>query len=237
MNDVVKTKKRGKGKFFLYFLFFVIILGAHPAYVYQDEIKCFAENIFKEQAKRVLNANIPDKEVIKTFENDAHGKAVLVVGNEDKYGLRHILAKHTKKYFVNFEDKKEVTLFDDDVTGTDIIYGIKDFYKNCIDVDKYNENPDENIVYVGLAKIKGTQVKCLLVVNKDNKQIVNFYPFNKKAEQEFLEAKELTENQQQEQVSQQDTLDFEQNEPEQDVLEEENKDNENVEEEEVEEEE
>ncbi|MGB0525887.1 MAG: hypothetical protein ACPGJS_23105 [Flammeovirgaceae bacterium] len=169
------------------FILFVVVVGAHPAYVYRDAITHKLEDTFSDRADHVLNANVPETEVIATFKNDNYGEITLLAGNEPKYGFRHILARHTKKYFVNYNDKNEHSLFSDEVSGTDLIYGIKDFYENCVDIDIYNRREGVNHVFVGFTELDGKRIKCLLAVRQDNMQIVTFYPFNKKTESDLID--------------------------------------------------
>ena len=169
------------------FLMFMVVAGAHPAYVYKDQITHKIEDTFSDRADHVLNANVTETEVLETFKNKTYGDITLLAGNEPNYGFRHILARHTQKYFVNYDDKNEKSLFGDDVSGTDIIYGIKSFYENCVDIGIYNRRKERNLVYVGFTEIDGERIKCLLVVRKENMQIITFYPFNKKTEAEVIE--------------------------------------------------
>jgi len=105
----------------------------------------------------------------------------LLAGKKESFGFRHILARHTKRYFVDYNDKNNSTLFADDVTGRDIIRGIESFYENCVDVPAYNREPRNNAVYVGYSDINGTNIKCLLIIKTTTHQIVSFYPFKELA--------------------------------------------------------
>ncbi len=135
----------------------------------------------------VLNANLHRDEDVYTFDSDIYGQIQLDAGTEPTYGFRHILARHTSKYFINFEDKNSATLFEDDVTGNDLILGMKEFYKHCVAVEAYNRRSDRNTAYVGFTTLNGNWEKCLLIVRKENNQIVTFYPFREIREREILE--------------------------------------------------
>jgi len=164
-----------------------VLVGAYPTYVHKDQIAHTFEEVFSDRADVVLNANVPEVEPIETFKNETHGQIQLLSGKEETSGFRHILARHTKKYFVNFTNKNEKTLFADDVSGTDLIYGIKEFYENCVDIGIYNRSADRNLVFVGFVELNGKNVKCILIVRQENKQIVTFYPFNEVREQELFD--------------------------------------------------
>jgi hypothetical protein len=142
--------------------------------------------LLHDPSEKVLNANTSEKDTIISFHHAVHGTIHLLVGTEKGYGLRHILARHTNKYFVNFDDKNKNTLFTDDVNGKEVISAMQEFYKHCVDIGIYNRRADRNIAYVGFVKIKGKDIKCLLIVRKLSKEIVTFYPFNEVREQEIL---------------------------------------------------
>ena len=174
-------------------VFFLIILFISPfgGFIIYEHSEFLIDNtkfLISDPAKSVLNANFPEQDTVYTFQSEVYGKINLFAGTEEKYGFRHILARHTTQYFINYDDKNENTFFDNEVTGGDIIIGIKEFYKHCVDVEPYNNHIDRNIAYVGYTKINGENVKCLLIVRKENKSIVTFYPFKEKREQEILDA-------------------------------------------------
>ena len=155
-----------------------VMVGAHPAYVYKDKITHKIEDTFSDRADHVLNANVLEEESIEVFKNETYGQIQLLAGTEKDFGFRHILARHTKNYFVNYDNKNENSFFDDEVSGTDLIYGIKQFYENCIDVELYNTRSHRNIAYLGYTELDGKRIKCLLAVRKETMEIVTFYPFD-----------------------------------------------------------
>jgi len=132
---------------------------------------------FQDKAEYVLNANIPNEELIDSFYNETYKPIYLPVGIQEDYGFRHILARHTVNYFINFKNKSQNSLFPDDIKGNDLIDGIIEFYEHCVDVPLYNRQRKRKIVYIGYTKIKGERIKCLLIVRQKNRQIISFYPF------------------------------------------------------------
>lgn len=165
----------------------IVMITAHPAYVHRNNIAHALEDTFSDRADIVLNANVVIDENIETFKNETYGDIQLVAGSEPDFGFRHILARHTKNYFVNFNNKNNNSMFDDEVSGTDLIYGIRDFYEDCVDIESYNRNARRNIAYVGFTEIDGDRLKCLLIVRRENKQIVTFYPLLTLTETEALQ--------------------------------------------------
>ena len=126
----------------------------------------------------VLYANTPDSVLLHTFEHPVYGKATLHVGNEADTGLRHILARHTTGYFINYNRKNPKTLFDDQLYGLDILKGLEDFFKHSIKVDVYNRKRRENTTYIGFADMKGVATRCLMAVETQTGKIITFYPLN-----------------------------------------------------------
>ncbi|MCF6366631.1 MAG: hypothetical protein L3J35_10565 [Bacteroidales bacterium] len=165
----------------------IIVLLGFVGYEHYEHVLDYSKLIIQNPAKAVLNANLPKEEDIYTFDNDVYGTIYLDAGTEPTYGLRHILARHTKQFFINYEDKNNSTMFSEDLSGNEIILGIKEFYEHCIDVDAYNRSINRNIAYVGFTVLNNEKVKCLLIVRKNTKQIITFYPFNEIREQEVLE--------------------------------------------------
>ncbi len=188
----------------LNFTLFLIIMSLSGFIIY-DKSEFLIDNskaLIYDDAKSVLNANIPEQEDITSFESEVYGTIYLSAGTEPKYGFRHILARHTSQYFINYDDKNGATFFDDELTGSDVILGIKEFYKHCVAVEAYNRKPERNITYVGYTTLNNDKVKCLLIVKKDSKEVVTFYPFKKVREEEILEEIELnTEQELKEQIS------------------------------------
>ncbi len=179
-------KKAGKS-----FLMFLLLLTAGGAGVYygSDRVQTAVDEkkpkyIFVDPADMVLNANLPDTTTIAVFESDVYPTIYLKAGRDESWGFRHILARHTTQYFINFDNKNYTTMFDNDVTGSELINAIEDFYKHCVDVNvpDYNRRLGRNNVYLGWTEINDEKVKCLLVVNRDEETITTFYPFIEKEE-------------------------------------------------------
>jgi hypothetical protein len=172
----------------------ILLLSGFIVYDNQDYILDNAKFVLKDPAEKILNANVPERDTIETFYTQAYGTIILFAGLEDDYGFRHILARHTDNYFINYDNKNNNTLFPRYVSGKDIILGIKEFYDNCVDVEAYNRRFDKNEVYLGYTTIQDKRIKCLLVVRKENNEIITFYPFKRRRELEILEeirAKEI----------------------------------------------
>ena len=176
------------GKSFLIILL-LITAGSVSAYYVSDRVQISVDEkkpkyIFVDPADVVLNANIPDSSTIAVFRSDVYPTISLKAGKEENYGFRHILARHTDSYFINFDNKNNATKFDNEVTGADLINAIAEFYQHCVDVNVsfYNRKLTKNIVYLGWTEINGEKLKCLLVVNKAEETITTFYPFVEKEE-------------------------------------------------------
>jgi hypothetical protein len=155
----------------------IVLLTSTITYQNKDEIVTQTKFLFSDPAQAVLNANLPEEDTIYRFQSPNYEEIVLTAGTEKDYGFRHILARHTEDYFINFDDKNNATMFDKDVSGKDLVIGIEEFYKHCVEVSEYNTNPNENTSYVGFTEIDDKLVKCLLIIKTTNKQIVTFYPF------------------------------------------------------------
>ena len=165
----------------------IITLLSFIIYEHYEYVLDYSKLIIKNPTNAVLNANFPKDKDIYTFESDVYGTIHLDAGTEPTYGLRHILARHTKQFFINYEDKNNSTMFSEEVSGNEIILGIKDFYEHCVEVDAYNHRLDKNIAYVGFTTLNNEKVKCLLIVRRNTKQIITFYPFNEIREREILD--------------------------------------------------
>jgi hypothetical protein len=163
----------------------ILILGQF-GYVHKDYIIDNTKFLIHNPAEDVLNSNVPERDSITSYNNEVYGAIKLFAGTDSLYGLRHILARHTSKYFINFKNKNKETLFADDVTGKDIMLGIDEFYKNCIVIGPYNRSPERNISYVGFTEINNKRLKCLLVVRKLTNEIVTFYSINEVSEEDIL---------------------------------------------------
>ncbi len=176
--------------------FVIIFLLGFIGYEHSEPVIDQAKIYIDNPADYVLNANVPADEIVYTFDSEIHGKLNLPAGIEEKYGLRHILARHTENYFINFDNKNNATMFDDDISGRELIYGLEKFYENCVDVVKYNNRLERNTVYIGYTKFKETKdfQKCLLVVRTETNEVVTFYPIDESEEfeQRLLEQIEET---------------------------------------------
>jgi hypothetical protein len=159
------------------FITLIVILSGVVAYDHKDELISHSKFILKDPSELVLNANIPETDTIYSFNNSIYGEIFLLSGKEETFGFRHILARHTKRYFINYTDKNNATLFDDEASGKDILLGLEKFYENCIDIPSYSTEA-ANLVYIGFTEIEDKKIKCLLVIKRENNQIVTFYPFN-----------------------------------------------------------
>ncbi len=138
--------------------------------------------------ERLKDANTSEHEIIKTY-NSPLGKFRLKAGNKEHYGLRHILARHTRNYFPDYN--KAQTLFDDHITP-DLIVGSLDYFVNyCVEVYLQKKDPyDESRgVCLGYIIHKGHLIRCLLVYRKSDKSIITFYPLTKENELEMLESR------------------------------------------------
>lgn len=155
----------------------IIVLLGFISYDHKDQIIENAKYLLNNPAEEVLNANIPENDTVEVFESSDYGKIALLAGTEEDYGLRHILARHTSNYFVNFKNKNNATQFDDDISGKDILKGIDYFLKHCVDVPAYNRERNRNISFIGFTEIGEQRVKCLLIVRRKDHTIVTFYPF------------------------------------------------------------
>lgn len=169
---------------------FVLLLLAFIVYEHIDEFninKIKHSFNFEDKAEYVLNANIPNEELIDSFYNETYEPIYLPVGIQEDYGFRHILARHTVNYFVNFANKNKNSLFPDEIKGADLIDGIIEFYEHCVDVPRYNRGVTRNMVYIGFTEIKGERIKCLLIVREANRQIVSFYPFKEDSRRNLID--------------------------------------------------
>lgn len=158
--------------------FLLVLTFGFIGYEHYDEVLIFTKDIVKNPENRILNANTDEDEIIEKFYNDIYGELVLTAGKETEMGFRHILARHTTEYFINFDDKKISNSFPNEATPRDIIKAIRIFYNNCVDVPKYlNSTANNKTAYIGLTTINGEKIKCLLIVG-DNGKIITFYPYN-----------------------------------------------------------
>jgi len=165
-------------------ILFFILLG-NTVYEHKKELLELPKLLEQDPAEYVLNSNIPDDKTLTTFQNDIYGTIELKVGNEATFGFRHILARHTEKYFINYKDKNNATEFPSNVSGRELVKAIDDFYEHCVDAQFYNRNNRwRNLVFVGFTVIDTTKYKCLMVINKEHKTITTFYPIGNKEDVE-----------------------------------------------------
>jgi hypothetical protein len=132
--------------------------------------------LFSDPAEQALYANTSQDELIRTFESELHEPINLTVGAPDTHGFRHILSRHTSNYFHEYANKSQ-NRFGEDITGNDLIWGINDFFQNCIRSELFNTRNEEKMVYVGYANLKGVPTRSLLVVDTQTRNIRTFYPF------------------------------------------------------------
>ena len=166
-----------------FFPLLALLLLAFIVYEHIDNLninRLKKEFSFEDKAEYVLNANISADELIDSFYNETYAPIYLPVGIQEDYGFRHILARHSVNYFVNFPNKNTNSLFPDEINGNDLINSIIEFYEHSVDVRLYNRQKRRSIVYIGYTRIKDERVKCLLIVRQNNRQIVSFYPFSEK---------------------------------------------------------
>ncbi len=167
-------------KFIFPFLFLLSI--GYIGYEHKTDFNQISEKFSKDPAEYVLNANVSHEEIIDTFYNPVYKHIDLEVGIAKKYGLRHILARHTQQYFTEFANKNEQSMFQYDINGHELIDAIRQFYKHCVDIPIYSTS-DSNQVFVGFTKINEIPIKCLLIVKKTTHSIVTFYPLQKSWEE------------------------------------------------------
>jgi hypothetical protein len=110
--------------------------------------------------------------VISEIKNDSNEKIFLKAGNE-KYGMNHILQRHSKNYFPS-ETKKGIP-FPDGTSGLQIIQGIEQVYKfGETDPKGYGNKK----VLQHQLSMNGEDSKYRLVINDDN-EIITFYKLRK----------------------------------------------------------
>ncbi len=132
----------------------------------------------------VEKKSVDDDELLDSMYNPKYGWIKLYVGNS-RYGFRHILMRHTTRYFRDYPEKNNATMFNQFADGTDIWRGMRQMYEHAALVELYNSAFDRNEVYVGVAQIGGDPERCLLVVRKYDKKIVTFYPLSLKREEDL----------------------------------------------------
>lgn len=167
----VKTKKRNP-----LIIPFIISIGIILFQYSDDGMYMKAMLLFIDPAEEALYANTPQDELIRTFESELHEPINLRVGAPDTHGFRHILSRHTSNYFHEYANKSR-NRFDEELTGNDIIWGIEDFFQDCIRSELFNTRNEEKMVYVGYANLRGVPTRSLLVVDTQTRNIRTFYPF------------------------------------------------------------
>ena len=118
------------------------------------------------------NFNFPKDVVIYEIENDTDEKILLKTGNE-KFGMNHILQRHSKNYF-NKESKKGIP-FPEGTSGLQIVNGIEEVYKfGQKDPNGYGSKK----VLRHQISLNGEKSKYRLVINEDN-EVITFYKLKK----------------------------------------------------------
>ena len=112
--------------------------------------------------------DIAKDEIISEIENDNSDKILLKAGNE-KFGLKHIIKRHSVNYFKEAEQKG--SLFPKGTTGKQIIEGIETTYKYG---EKDPENNGGKSVLLHEMNLNGEKGRYRLVLNNDN-EIITFY--------------------------------------------------------------
>ena len=121
----------------------------------------------------VLSHTEPAKdEIIREIEKDDSGKIYLKAGN-DRFGLNHILQKHSNNYFPNSENKG--SLFPVGTTGKQIIQAIEATYQTGEQDPKAYGNKE---VLQTELNLNGEKGKYRLVIN-NNKEVITFFRLKK----------------------------------------------------------
>ncbi len=120
----------------------------------------------------VLNhVTTSEDKLITEIQNNTDEKVYLKAGNE-KYGFNHILKRHSKEYFKDFDRKGK--LFPEGTTGKQIIKGIETVYKfGEPDIKAYG-NKKVLLCELEINRQKG---KYRLVINDQN-EIITFFKVN-----------------------------------------------------------
>ena len=121
----------------------------------------------------VLNKiNIPENMIISEIENNSEEKIILKAGNE-KYGMNHILQRHSKNYFTN-KSLKGIP-FPEGTSGIQIIEGIEQVYKFG---EKDPKGRGNTKVLKHQLSLNGEQSNYRLVINEEN-EVITFYKLRK----------------------------------------------------------
>lgn len=110
--------------------------------------------------------------IISKIENKNSEIIYLKAGNE-KFGLNHILKKHTSNYFS--DTKQKGNLFPAGTTGKQIIKGIETVYKNGKNDPKAYGN---KTVLNHETDLNGKKGNYRLVINEDN-EVITFFRLKK----------------------------------------------------------
>ncbi len=156
-------------------------------YTPEDKVIKTFDNYF---VRLLLKANSKKFDTVAGFiiESEPPDYFVLKAGNKEHYGLRHILARHTRKYFPDYY--KARTLFDDDLTANDIVEKLDYFFDHCVKVYLQKKDPynDSRGVCLGYIKHNGRLIRCLLVYRTSDNSIITFYPLTKQNELNMLDS-------------------------------------------------
>ncbi len=121
----------------------------------------------------ILSHTEPAKdEIIREIEKDDAEKIYLKAGNE-RFGLNHILKKHSNHYFPNSQNKG--SLFPIGTTGKQIVKGIETAYKTGEHDPKGYGNKE---VLQTELDLNGEKGKYRLVINED-KEVITFFRLKK----------------------------------------------------------
>ena len=121
----------------------------------------------------VLSYTEPAKdEIIREIVNDDSEKIYLKAGN-DRFGLNHILKKHSNNYFPDSEQKG--SLFPVGTTGKQIIQAIETAYQTGLQDPKAYGNKE---VLQTELNLNGEKGKYRLVIN-NNKEVITFFRLKK----------------------------------------------------------
>ena len=116
-----------------------------------------------------------DKDIIISKIENNNSEIIYLKAGNDKFGLNHILKKHTRDFFP--ESKQKGNLFPSGTTGKQIIKGIESVYRNG------NNDPNaygNKTVLRYETKLNGKKGNYRLVINNQN-EIITFFRLKNKA--------------------------------------------------------
>ncbi len=144
-------------------------------------------SVEKDIYKELQSPSTSEYEEIRTYNSEL-GYFVLKAGNKKHYGLRHILARHTRDYYPGY--RKAISLFDDDITANELVKSLDYFFDHCVEVYLQKKDPyDDSLgVCLGYIKHNGRLIRCLLVYRKSDNSIITFYPLTKQNELNMLDS-------------------------------------------------